>query len=130
MMSSGLSHLRTSSSSGAELTSGVVSPQRNDPAGRCTAENISARTRSFDHPHSENDRACSGQITNSDTPPSGHQFGLQVAAAASPSTRANSDGPVLRWSEIDSGASAPTTVTTGASLANPRDTWSGSHGLT
>ena len=82
----------------------MVSPQRNDPAGRATASNISSRKRCLLQPHCSNERACSGQITNSEIPPSGHQFGLHVDAAAHPSTRASSSGLVLRWSEIDSGA--------------------------
>ena len=36
---------------------------------------------------------------------------------------------MARWSEIDSGASQPTTVTTESSRENPRSTCSGSHGL-
>src|SRR4051812_17930276 len=68
-------------------------------------------------------------MTYTDVPPSGHQFGLHVAAPAQPRMHARSSGVVARWSEIDSGASQPTTVTTESSRAKPRSTCSGSHGL-
>src|SRR3954469_19936935 len=68
-------------------------------------------------------------MTYTDVPPSGHQFRLHVAAPAQPSTYARSSGVVARWSEIDSGASQPTTVTTESSRENPRSTCSGAHGL-
>src|SRR4051812_47422451 len=128
-MSSGLSHLAMSVSGSAAWTRGVVSPRRSSRAGLRTASNMASRSRCLLQPAPANIAWCSGQMTYTDVPPSGHQFGLHVAAPAQPSAHARSSGVVARWSEIDSGASQPTTVTTESSRANPRSTCSGSHGL-
>src|SRR5205085_4372960 len=63
-MSSGCDHLPMSRSSSEPFTSGVVSPQRSDAAGRLADSNIASRTCCLLQPHSANERACSGHRTN------------------------------------------------------------------
>ncbi len=128
-MSSGESHLGTSSASDASATRAVNSPWRSSQAGRRTASQMAARTSSLLQPPAASVSACSGQMTNSVAAPTGHQFGLQSVAAAHPSAAASSSGVRLRCSEIESGASPASSVTADAPGGSPRSTWSGGHGL-
>ena len=115
---------------GGRSTSGVVSPQRNSRAGRGPPSNISSRTRCLLQPHcGERARVLGAdheQRRPAERPP------VRAPGRRRPPSRARARAPralVLRWSEIDSGASAPNTVTTDATGAKPRSTCSGSHGL-
>ena len=73
-------------------------------------------------------RACSGQTTNSDVAPSGHQFGLHCRGAgpAEHARAAPASCAVVGDRQRRVGAIS---VTIECSRAKPRSTYSGSHGL-
>ena len=71
----------------------------------------------------EQARRARGRRRTARSPPSGHQFGLHCARGApSRGSARAAPGVVLRWSEIESGASAAISVTVDVPGANPRST--------